>query len=285
MEPTEGEDDMSERERYPAGVPCWVETLQPDPQAALGFYGPVFGWEFVGPGPMPGDPPGQYFVARVRGRDVAGIGSLPGQGGPLAPTWITHIRVDSVDEAAAKATNAGGSLRDGPFDVLPAGRMAVVADPQGASVCVWQAAAREGAQLVNEPGAWAMSLLHTTDPESAKAFYGAVFGWQPEPFGAPGAQITLWRLPGYVGGEAQQPVPRDVVAVMTPIGGDGSTGAVQPHWSADFWVDDADATAERTARLGGRVIVAPHDTPGFRNAVLADPQGPVFSISQLTARS
>jgi hypothetical protein len=72
-----------------------------------------------------------------------------------------------------------------------------------------------------------------------------VFGWQAEPFGPPGAQITLWRLPGYLGGEAQQPVPRDVVGVMTPIGGDGPAGAVQPHWSADFWVDHADATRGR----------------------------------------
>jgi len=68
---------MSEREEYPAGVPCWVETLQPDPRAARDFDGPLFGWEFAGPGFMPGDLPGEYFVARVEGRDVAGIGSLP----------------------------------------------------------------------------------------------------------------------------------------------------------------------------------------------------------------
>ena len=72
---------MSERDQYPAGVPCWVETLQPDPQAALDFYGPLFDWEFAGPGPVPGDPPGKYFVARVRGRDVAGIGSIVDRSG------------------------------------------------------------------------------------------------------------------------------------------------------------------------------------------------------------
>src|SRR3954447_25999363 len=100
---------MSEREHYPHGVPCWVETLQPDPQAALDFYGPLFGWEFAGPGPMPGDPPGEYFVARVRGRDVAGIGSLPAGGGAAGAAWSTSIRVDSADDAAARATDAGGS--------------------------------------------------------------------------------------------------------------------------------------------------------------------------------
>jgi predicted enzyme related to lactoylglutathione lyase len=267
---------MSERERYPAGVPCWVETLQPDPKAALGFYGPLFGWEFVGPGPMPGDPPGQYFVARLKGRDVAGIGSATARSGAVA--WTTHIRVDSADKAVEHAKRAGGTALGDPFEVFPAGRLAVLADPTGGVFCAWEARTREGAQLVNEAGAWAMSSLHTTDVEKAKGFYGEVFGWQTEPFGPPGAQIMLWRMPGYVGGEPQQPVPRDVVAVVMPLHG-GSPG--KPYWSVDFWVRDADSTAEQAAKLGGKILVAPHDSPGFRSAVLADPQGATFSVSQL----
>jgi predicted enzyme related to lactoylglutathione lyase len=260
---------MSERDQYPAGVPCWVETLQPDVHAALDFYGPLFGWEFAGPGLMAGDPPGQYFVARLRGRDVAGIGASPERS--AATSWITHVRVDSVDETAARTLSAGGKVLDGPFDAQPAGRIVVLADPSGAVFCAWEAATREGAQIVNEPSAWAMSTLHTTDPETAIAFYGTVFGWQPEAFGP----ITLWRLPGYVGGEPRQPVPRDVVGLMVP------NGASRPAWSVDFWIDDADAAADSAARLGGKVIVPPHDAPGFRSAVIADPRGAVLSISQL----
>ena len=94
---------MSEREEYPAGVPCWVETLQPDPRAALEFYGAVFGWEFTGPGPMPGDLAGEYFVARVNGRDVAGIGSLPDAGGSPGAVWSTSVRVDNADAAGRPA--------------------------------------------------------------------------------------------------------------------------------------------------------------------------------------
>jgi uncharacterized protein len=279
---------MSEREQYPGGVPCWVETLQPDPQAALDFYGPLFGWEFAGPGPMPGDPPGQYFVAQVGGRDVAGIGSLPEpSGGPAtAPAWITHVRVDSADEAAERAREGGGRVLAGPLDVPPAGRLAVAEDPAGAQFCVWEAHNREGAQVINESRAWSMSMLHTSDPAQAATFYGAMFGWQAEAFGRPEAQLSLWRLPGYVGGEPQQPVPRDVVAVMAGDGGNGSRGAGSPgdgspHWSIDFWVDDADLTAAHAEELGGGVVVAPHDTPGFRSAVIADPQGAIFSINAL----
>jgi uncharacterized protein len=158
-----------------------------------------------------------------------------------------------------------------PFDAPPAGRMAVLSDPAGAAFSVWEAGTRCGAQIVNEPSAWSMSALSTSDPDGAQAFYRAVFGWEAEAFGP---QATLFRLPGYFGGEPAQPVPRDVVAVMTP-GGDESS------WGVDLWVDDADATAQRAADLGGTVHVAPHEVPGFRNAVIGDPQGAVLSISQL----
>lgn len=271
---------MSERERYPAGVPCWVEILQPDPQAALSFYGPLFGWEFAEPGSLPGDEPGQYFVARVRGRDVAGIGTLPHRRDPAAPMWMTHIRVDDADEAVERARSAGGSLRDGPHDALPAGRFAVVADPAGALVTIWEAIAREGAQLVNESQAWALSTLRTTDPGGSKAFYGSMLGWQPEEFGAPATHVTLWRLPGYVGGVPEQTAPLDTVGIMTPIPDYGPSGA---HWSVDFWVDDVHATADHAADLGGRVIVPAYEAPGFKRAVLADPHGAMFSVTKQIA--
>jgi predicted enzyme related to lactoylglutathione lyase len=271
---------MSEREEYPPGVPCWVETLQPDPRAAQGFYGPLFGWEFAGPGPMPGDLPGEYYVARVNGRDVAGIGSLPDAGGSPVAVWSTYVRVDSADAAVERAKAAAGSLLIGPLEALPAGRLAVLVDPVGAAFGVWEARARKGAQLVNERRTWTMSSLHTTDGERAKAFYGSVFGWQPEPFGSAEAPMTLWRLPGYAGEEGQ-PIPSDVVAVMAPTG--DVAAAVPPHWNVNLRVDDTDATVEQAVSLGGHVVVPPLDTPGLRSAAIADPQGAVFSISQLTA--
>ncbi len=158
--------------------------------------------------------------------------------------------------------------------------MAVLEDPAGAVVCVWEAADREGAELINMPSAWAMSLLETADPDASCAFYGAMFGWRAEPV-APGAPVALWRLPGYVGGEPEQPVPRDVVAAMRTRG--GSEAATDARWHVDFWVDDADGTAERSLALGGEVVAAPHEVPMFRQAVLADPLGATFSISQLMA--
>src|SRR5260370_2255644 len=123
------------------------------------------------------------------------------------PSWATYVRVDDVDDTIERAKRARGRVLDGPVDAPPAGRLAVLADPSGAAVGVWQAGTREGAQLINEPSAWAMSTLHTADTEKAKEFYRAVFGWEPEQFGP----ITLWLLPGYVRGQHQQPVTAAVL--------------------------------------------------------------------------
>jgi predicted enzyme related to lactoylglutathione lyase len=268
---------MSERDRYPAGVPCWVETLQPDPHAAVRFYSALFGWQIAGPGPLAGDATRDYFVARLRERDVAGIGALPD--GLSRAVWSTHVRVDDADAAAARAVRAGGRVLSAPFEAPPAGRIAVLADPEGVAFCVWEARSREGAQVVNEPCAWAMSTLLTRDPAAAIAFYGTVFGWRTEPLDMGGMPVTLFRLPGYVGGLPRQPVPRDVVAVMHGL--DPGPGPAPAHWNADFWIGDADAAAATAVRLGGRVVVAREDSPSFRTVVLADPAGATFSISQL----
>jgi predicted enzyme related to lactoylglutathione lyase len=265
---------LSERDRYPAGVPCWVETLQPDPQRAVAFYCAVFGWDCADPGTMPGG--GTYHVARYGGRDVAGIGATPAQGGPSAPVWMTYVRVERIEDTLARVRAAGGSVLVDALDAPPAGRLAVIADPDGVSLCLWEAHSREGAQRINEAGAWAMSALLTANAERATAFYGSVFDWQTEPFaGVPG--VVLFRLPGYVGGLPQQPAPRDVVAVMAPLPSNG----VPPHWSVEFWVADAAAAAATAERLGGRVLVAPHRELVFERAVIADPAGAVFTISQL----
>jgi hypothetical protein len=221
----------------------------------------LLGWEFDGPGP------GDYFVAQTRGRDVAGVAAQP----PGVPTaWNTYVSVASVERAVEAASGAGGQVVTAPFDALPAGRVAVIADLSGAALGLWESHDRTGAQLVNAPSAWAMSMLQTRDPDGCEAFYREVFGWESEAFGPPG--VKLLRLPGYVGGEPQQPVPRDVVAVMAPADGES-------HWSVGFWVDSADAVAEKATQLGGSVVAPPNDDFGMRQAVVSDPDGAVFSVT------
>jgi predicted enzyme related to lactoylglutathione lyase len=255
---------MSDRDGFPAGVPCWVTNLQPDPETAARFYGGLFGWDYVDGG--------GFHVARLRDRDVAAVAPQPQGMDPSQASWITTVRVEDADEVARRAVEAGGTLRAEPFDG-PSGRMAVVQDPAGAVFSVCEHGPGGSAGVVNEPGAWAMSQLITPDPAGARAFYGALFGWTTETFGP----ATMFRLPGYVGGEPEQPVSREVVAVMV----EGEPAA----WNVDFWVHDVDEAAAKAHELDGRAVVAPHDMPMGRQAVLADPAGAAFSITRVSARA
>src|SRR5918992_5946977 len=98
---------MPDRDGYIPGVPCWADTSQPDPEAAAAFYGELFGWELEDAMP-PGSEAG-YFMARIRGGDVAAVGSIP-EGAPPVATWNTYVSVDSADGTAAKVRDAGGTV-------------------------------------------------------------------------------------------------------------------------------------------------------------------------------
>ena len=273
------------RNGYIPGVPCWVDTSHPDPEAAAEFYGGLFGWEFENV-----TPPGSgvsYLIARLQGGDVAAVGSAPEQPSPTA-TWNTYVWVDRADETAAAVRDAGGRIVTEPFDVMDFGRRAVFTDPEGAAFRVWEAKQHKGAQVVNEPGSVNFNDLYTRDVEGARTFYGSVFGWKTLPLG-PG--MEAWTLPGYgdhLEGDdpdlrkrmAELGAPEgfeDVVASLNPMTADQTD---PPHWGVTFAVNDADATATRAAELGGEVMVPPFDAPWIRMTVLRDPQGATFVASK-----
>ncbi len=277
---------MPERDGYIPGVPCWIDTSQPDPEAAVRFYSQLFGWEFEDV--MPPGSEGKYFSARIRGGDVAAVGSIP-EGAPQVATWNTYVWVDSADETAARVRDAGGNVVMEPFDVMDAGRMGVFADPEGAVFMVWQANEHRGARIVNEHGSLNFNDLNTRHVEGAKAFYGAVFGWQT--LEIPGGFLG-WTLPGY-GDHLSRDNPalreqvaevggpegfEDVVASIVPIPDDQPD--TPAHWGVTFAVDDADAIAKAAVELGGRVIVPPLDAPWVRLTVITDPQGAMFTASK-----
>jgi predicted enzyme related to lactoylglutathione lyase len=276
---------MPERDGYIPGVPCWVDATEPDPAAALPFYRGLFGLEFEDA--MPEGSESEYFIGRIRGGDVAAVGSSPAGGPPIA-TWNTYIWIDSADETAMKVREAGGAVVVEPFDVMDAGRMAVLTDPEGAAFCVWQAGKHKGAHVVNEAGSLNFNGLATRDPEGARAFYGAVFGWKTLEL----SSGAMWTLPGY-GDHLEEKTPGlreqmaqmgapegfiDVVAALNPIAADDSD--TPAHWSVVFAVDDAEATAATARELGGEVVAEPRDAPWTRTTVIKDPQGAMFVASQ-----
>jgi predicted enzyme related to lactoylglutathione lyase len=275
---------VAERDGYIAGVPCWVDTNQPDPAAAAVFYGGLFGWEFDDV--TPEESPSRYLLARLRGGEVAGISSLP-EGAPAKATWDTYIWVDSADEAAARARAAGGTVLREPFDVMDAGRTAVLADTEGAAFCVWEAGRHKGARIVNEAGSLNFNVLSCRDVDAAKRFYGAVFGWTALDLGTG----LYWALTAY-GDYLETITPgvreraaafgapgfADVLAALTPIADDDPGEPVR--WGVTFSTDDADATAAKAVELGGTVVSPPTDAPYSRLTVIRDPQGATFSAAQ-----
>ena len=273
---------MPDRDGYIPGVPCWIDTSQPDPDAAAEFYSGLFGWEIEDT--MPSGSSGKYLMARIRGRDAAAIGSQS-EGAPGAATWNTYIQVESADDTAEQVRAAGGSVISEPFDVFDAGRMAVFADPQGAVFCVWQPKDMPGATVVNEHGSVNFNDLHTNDVEGAKKFYGEVFGWDTLDMGGGSATWTMKAYGDHL--EENDPGIRermdemgvsgfaDVVASLQPIRDDSP-----PHWGVTFGTDGADEVAKKAEELGGEVVAGPMDAPWVRLAVIRDPQGAMFTAGQ-----
>jgi predicted enzyme related to lactoylglutathione lyase len=273
------------RDGYPAGVPCWIDTTQPEPSTAAEFYRGLLGWEIEDM--MPPGAPGQYLVARVHGRDVAAISSIAD--GSSSAQWNTYIWIDSADETARRVEQAHGRVLAGPFDVQGAGRMAECEDPSGAAFRIWQAREHRGAQLVNAPGSWNWSNLDTPKTDDAMRFYGAVFGWEFSQLDFGAGASWMVRMPGYADFlEVGDPgIRARHAAAGAPPGFTDAIGWFQPtpsdaraHWSVTLSVDDADSVAARSVELGGTVVSGPVDLPYSRVVQIVDPAGAAVTLSQ-----
>jgi hypothetical protein len=270
---------MATLRTYPPGVPCWIDTEQPDPTRARHFYGTMLGWEF--------EDVGDYHVGLLGGRSVAAIGPASANPGPVA--WNTYVSVADADATARAVTEAGGSIEAEPGDVGAAGRLALCADPAGARFRLWQPGARAGAQAVNVPGAWNFSDLHTADADEALGFYREVFGWEATAIDAGAAEwATLLRVPGY-GDHLRQTVDPDIDErqAAAPKGfADGIAWLAslepdheQAHWHVTISVIDRAETVKTAQRLGAEIVFE-LDTRWNRSAMIVDPQGAVLTISQ-----
>ena len=266
-------------------MPCWIDIEQPDKDAASNFYGSLFGWTFENA--MPPDAPGYYLIARLDGQDVAAIG-MPD---PISTAaWNTYVAVDDADAAAETVSRAGGQVTSEPQDAGPGGRWAGVLDPTGAAFRLWQARRRLGAQVVNSPGSWNFSDLHTGDAARAKSFYADVFGWEADEldFGD-GEGATMWRRPGY-GDHLAATVDPDIHARQSGISAPpGFADAVA--WLAPLQVTKRPTGTSRSPSPTATTASpppcgsAPRPVGPARHgvdegAVVRDPQGAVFTLSQ-----
>ncbi|HEY4231342.1 MAG TPA: VOC family protein [Thermoanaerobaculia bacterium] len=248
---------MTQVDKHDPGSFSWPELMTSNPAVAKTFYASLFGWSFED---SPAGPDMVYTTLKMNGRSVGALYQDSKQTG-IPPHWNTYVTVASADGSAKKAKDLGGKVVAEPFDVMEYGRMAVVQDPTGAMICVWEPKKHIGAQVVNEPGALCWAELDTTDTDAAEKFYTGLFAW--------GAKVspeyTEWQKGGTsIGGMMK--IPKE-------------WGPVPPNWLVYFASDDVDATAAKASKSGGRAIVPPTNIPDMgRFAVLADPQGAAFAV-------
>ena len=252
---------------YAPGTPSWADVASPDPEEAREFYKALFGWT----GEPAAEPEAMGYTVFMQG-DAAVAGCGPNMGGP--PRWNTYVTVADCEAATAAAEAAGGQVLMETMAVLDAGRMAVIADPTGAVLCLWQPGNHIGSEVRMAPNTLSWVELATRHPDTSVAFYGELFGWTatqvggPVEEGGPGYDYLMLQL-----GDA-------------PVGGiitmdDNWPAEVPPHWMVYFSVTDCDAVSARVADLGGNVCVPPTDIPPGRFAVVEDPHGATFTVIAL----
>jgi predicted enzyme related to lactoylglutathione lyase len=263
---------MVVRSRYFEGEPCWAAAGAPDLDAAQRFYGEVFGWTFVG------SQTGDDVLCLKNDQPVAALtASMSDLGGP--PVWNTYLKTS--DAAAAQGIEAaGGRLLTATKEGLNGSRMLLASDPGGAVFGLWEPRGAIGSRLYGEPGSMTWAEVSTRAPAAVDAFYRGLFGVEP----------VAWR-------DIPEEFPSDTPAEQTGMDYVVYTGAgagpilsgrltltadlgdVPPSWTVYFNVDDADSAADRVTAAGGRVLVAPFDTPYGRITVVADPNGAVLGLS------
>jgi predicted enzyme related to lactoylglutathione lyase len=246
---------------------CWFELATSDQAAAKNFYGRLFGWT-VNDAPM--GPDAFYTTFQLRGKKVgAAYALMPDdvrQGVP--PRWGTYVAVTSVDQAVANAKSLGGKVMAAPMDVAEHGRMAMLHDPTGAAISLWQPKQHQGVALWGEVGTFCWSELLTRDTTAATRFYTALFDWKTKVNEGAGFPYTHWQNDGAdIGG---------MMAIMA------QWGAMPPHWVNYIQVNNCDDAATQATSLGGKVCMPPTDIPNTgRFAMVQDPQGAEFSVIAL----
>jgi predicted enzyme related to lactoylglutathione lyase len=254
---------MANIDKHPAGSFCWVELATTDQNAAKAFYTSLFGWA-VEDNPM--GPDDFYSMFKLSGRDTGAAYSMRkeqrAQGVP--PHWMLYISVENADQSVARAAQAGGTVLSPAFDVMDAGRMAVIQDPTGAIFSLWQPKQSQGITIAGD-NAFCWADLSTADPERAGKFYAELFGWQlAKDEKDPSGYIHIKNGGNFIGG-----IPP--AAHRSPT--------APPHWLIYFQVADPEGTTAKAGQLGGRILMPARKMENVGTfSIVADPQGAAFAL-------
>ena len=256
---------MAEAKTAVAHKPVWTDLSTSDAAAARDFYSKLFGWKVeVNPDPQYGG----YALAKVGGKDVAGIG--PKQMAEAPTAWSVYIGTADAADTVKKAEAAGGKVIVAPMDVGDQGKFAFIADPSGAVIGVWQAKNMSGARLIDAPNSMGWAELSSRGVAKAVPFYKKLFGWgeKKTPGVGDNPEYTEFQLAGksIAGAMEMNPmVPKEMPS----------------YWLVYFNVDDVDKAFKKVTEAGGKEMLAPQDMPGGRFAIVSDPQGAAFGLLKM----
>ncbi|HEX2236226.1 MAG TPA: VOC family protein [Actinomycetota bacterium] len=252
---------MGHRTSYAPGTFSWVDLGTTEAGAAKGFYGAVFGWEARD---TPAGEDRSYTMLFRDGDLVAGLYEMDEhqRGAGMVPNWLSYVTVESVDDAARRAAELGGTVVRAPMDIQDSGRMAVVADPTGAVLGLWEPRAHIGAQRVNDVGALCWNDVVTPDPAAAASFYTDLLGWEITELDQAGGYRHIRNRGASNGG-------------LMPS---AMAGNPPPHVLPYFNAGSIDDTARVIHDRGGRLVTQPMQVPAGRFAVAQDPQGAAFAL-------
>lgn len=255
---------MTIRTSYAHGTPSWLDLSTTDVPAARDFYARLFGWTYEENPTDVGEP---YVMASKGEQSAAGMMTQAAEQREMGipPFWNSYVTVDDIVATTAEVEGAGGTVMAPPFDVMDAGKMAVIVDPTGAVISLWQPLEHIGAGVVNEHGAFSWNELVSSDVPAAAAFYGELFGWEVQ-------EMDMGEMGSYF---------------IFTLDGDQIAGGMAPamegmpsHWGVYFQVDDIDATVEAATAAGATVMNPPTPSPAGTLAHVADPQGAMFAVIQ-----
>ncbi len=246
-------------ERQSTNAISWVDLAARNLEGQIGFYTALMGWEVVT------NPESDYRIFTSNGVAVAGVMALTPEMGGMPPVWSVYVCVDDADAVLGQAKESGGTVAQEPFAIDGGGRIAVLLDPAGAALCLFEDGHHRGFGVLDEVGAPCWFDCRSRDAGASVAFYSALFGWTSEPMEGPMDYHVM----------SHEGQPMCGVLQMSP---ELFPPAVPSHWAMTLSVADAEQALAQTVEAGGQAFGPVMDTPFGRTANLADPDGAGFVV-------